>query len=55
MAEDDARTNQILALQDQRDRCLRLANAINDEQAKGILAQMAKGYQAQIRELLSEK
>ena len=56
MAEDgDVRTNQILALHEQRDRCLRLANAINDEQAKVVLAQMAEGYQAQIKELLSEK
>jgi len=56
MAEDgDVRTNQILALYEQRDRCLRLANAINDEQAKVALAHLAERYQAQIKELLSEK
>jgi hypothetical protein len=55
MAEDcDVRTNQILALVEQRSRCLRLANAINDEQAKVALAHLAEGYQAQIKELLSD-
>jgi len=40
MAEDgDVRTNQILALYEQLDRCLRLANAIDDES-------IVRGWQA---------